>query len=187
MGRGVGPVSGGKGIVYINVAECGQLGREVRIVGLFTAVKSDIKFPSAPTRGTNESWFDPVVGGRGTLLFGENWRARMAAVVGGFGIGEASELTWGTEAFVGYRLSELTTLWFGYRYLSMDRDFGVGPARGEIDVNFQGQGAERRQCFIRSVDARRNCLANSIRDLQVDRDVISRVDIHVSLNPYCTR
>ena len=59
-------------------------------------------------------------------------------LVGGFDIGEASDLTWASEAFVGYRMTDLLTLWAGYRYLSIDRDFSTRLGPGELDMSFQG-------------------------------------------------
>jgi hypothetical protein len=44
--------------------------------------------------GTSESWVDPIVGVALRAPLSDRWFARRFADVGGFGIGDASELSW---------------------------------------------------------------------------------------------
>lgn len=53
---------------------------------------------------------------------------------GGFGVGDAADLSWGLTGVLGYRLEESTTLGFGYRY------YDVGFTGGELDLDIQFDG-----------------------------------------------
>ena len=86
----------------------------------------------------NKSFLDPVIGARWTATRGDRHVFRVSGLVGGFDIGEASDLIYGFDVLYGRRLSESRTLYLGYRYLSIDYDEGSGANRFEIDIDIQG-------------------------------------------------
>lgn len=58
--------------------------------------------------------------------------------VGGFGIGDASDLTWNLVAGVTYQVSECMDLRAGYRTLDIDYNSGGGPDEFGLDTRFHG-------------------------------------------------
>jgi len=62
----------------------------------------------------------------------ERWLLTLKGDIGGFGAG--TKLTWGGTGLLGYRLTEKTTLAFGYRYYSMEADSG----KFKFDVQYYG-------------------------------------------------
>lgn len=87
---------------------------DVRLVGNQAATRS---FSSS------DSWVDPLVGFRVTADFTDRWYGTAFADVGGFGVDNASDLTWQAYAGVGYRFNDTWSVQGGYRTLSIDRDF----------------------------------------------------------------
>ena len=65
-----------------------------------------------------EGWLDPLVGARFTHAFNDRWSVTLRGDVGGFGV--SSELVTNVSAVFGLRLTDATTLRFGYRLLQMD-------------------------------------------------------------------
>lgn len=79
-----------------------------------------------------DSWVDPVVAARLTVPLSENWFAMGLIDVGGFGIGEASDLSWQVLASFGYNFSDTWSARFGYRYLSIEKEFGGSDVNLEL-------------------------------------------------------
>jgi opacity protein-like surface antigen len=69
----------------------------------------------------SESWVDPVIAARVRVPFSERWFGAAFADLGGFGIGDSSDLTWQAFAGVGYRFNDTWSTQLGYRYLSIDK------------------------------------------------------------------
>ena len=86
----------------------------------------------------DEDWVDPIVGGRIQIDINEKLTFKARGDVGGFGVGSASDFAWNMLAGFGYRLSQRTTLWLGYRILDVDYDDGSGADLFEYDVNIRG-------------------------------------------------
>lgn len=74
------------------------------------------------SRSVGENWFEPVIGGRITKRLGDRWYATGRGDVGGFGIGEASDLSWQLMAILGYEISNAIDIGIGFRYFDMDYD-----------------------------------------------------------------
>ena len=70
----------------------------------------------------SESWVDPIVGLHLRAPLSERWFARGFADVGGFGLGDSSDLSWQLYAGAGYAINETWELEFGYRHLSIDKE-----------------------------------------------------------------
>ena len=112
---------------------------EAGIGGIYVRADSEIDLPSPlPDPDFEESWIDPALTFRVTTKLNERWRWRVAGLVGGFGIGEASQLSLGVETFLGRRIGENKTIWFGYRALSIDYERGSGLQSLEFDMILHG-------------------------------------------------
>jgi hypothetical protein len=98
----------GGGLRYYN------LDLDTRIIGNIA--------PGGRSFGTSESWVDPIVGVSVRAPLSDRWFARGFADVGGFGIGDASELSWQVYAGGGYVINETWAVEFGYRHLSLEKE-----------------------------------------------------------------
>lgn len=81
---------------------------------------------------SGDSWVDPVIAARARFPLSQRWFASGFADVGGFGIGDASELSWQVYASVGYQFNERWFTQLGYRFLSSDRELKSGDSRLEF-------------------------------------------------------
>ncbi len=68
----------------------------------------------------------------------ETWTAAVRGDIGGFGIGEASDLTWNVLAGFDYRAWENTSIKFGYRIYDIDYEGGSGAEAIGLDVRIRG-------------------------------------------------
>jgi hypothetical protein len=69
--------------------------------------------------GGTETWWEPVVGARGTIELSDRWTAALMADIGGFGVG-GDDLQWRVLGGVGYRPWENTSLKFGWQFYGID-------------------------------------------------------------------
>ena len=69
------------------------------------------------------NWADAVLSARVTHAFNEDWFGVAYADVGGFGLGDSSDVTWQAYIAAGYRLNESWSAVAGYRHLTFERDF----------------------------------------------------------------
>lgn len=96
-------------------------------------VELDPGSPLGPYRreiDSSNGWLDLVIGGRIRVKLPARLGLVMAGDVGGFGIGDASRLTWSASAFMTYGLSDHWELAGGWRSLDL--------ARGGVDIRMQG-------------------------------------------------
>jgi opacity protein-like surface antigen len=84
----------------------------------------DIAGAAAPSLSysSGESWFDAVIGFRAGAPINDRWAVRGFADVGGFGLGDSSELSWQAAGVVSYRFNDRWSGEIGYRYLSIEKD-----------------------------------------------------------------
>lgn len=80
--------------------------------------------PADQTFSSSESWFDPVIGVRVRAPLSPDWFINAFADVGGFGLGNASDLSWQAYGGLGYRFNERWSMQGGYRHLSIEKDLG---------------------------------------------------------------
>jgi opacity protein-like surface antigen len=80
--------------------------------------------PGVPDRTfpRSDSWVDAVVGVHLRAPISDRWFARGFADVGGFGLGDSSELSWQVYAGGGYSFNETWAVEFGYRYMSIEKE-----------------------------------------------------------------
>jgi hypothetical protein len=80
----------------------------------------------------SKSWVDPFVGAQLNVALSERWWLDLHGDVGGFNVG--SKLAWQAYADVGYRASDLVSVYLGYRALDMDYESGSGSTLFRYDV-----------------------------------------------------
>lgn len=90
------------------------------------------------SRTSRVTWWDPYVGARVRWPFAKRWSLGLYGDVGGFGLKNASELTWQAQAVLSYHLSRHWALTLGYRALNVDRVEGSGSAREGLDATYHG-------------------------------------------------
>lgn len=73
---------------------------------------------------SSNAWVDPVIGIRGSWRMSGQWRAATSLDVGGFDLGDASDLSWQAVAEVEYRFADTWSAITGYRHLSIERPLG---------------------------------------------------------------
>jgi opacity protein-like surface antigen len=68
------------------------------------------------------AWTDIVIGGRATAPISDRWTARVFGDIGGFGIGDSSDLSWEFVGTLSYVLSDRWSMQIGYRHLSIKQE-----------------------------------------------------------------
>jgi len=82
------------------------------------ALNLDVGLTPGPQGVESKSWLDPLVGIRYVRPLGERWRARLRADLGGFGI--SSDLTFNVLVGADFNMTKHSSLFMGYRYLTLD-------------------------------------------------------------------
>lgn len=70
----------------------------------------------------SDNWTDLTLGVSGYADLSERWFLAGFVDVGGFGIGDSSELSWQAFGALGYRFNEKWSAELGYRYLSIEQE-----------------------------------------------------------------
>ncbi len=112
----------------------------IRLMGglRYNYLKQEIEVGGGPTFGGSESWVEPVVGAQVTLYLSERWTATVRGDIGGFGVGDASDLTWNALAGFDYRAWESTSIKFGYRIYDIEYESGSGADTLGLDAQMMG-------------------------------------------------
>lgn len=84
------------------------------------------------------SWTDLLLAARVKHHFNARWSGIAYGDLGGFGLDDASELSWRAFAGAGYQFNERWSAVGGYQYLSIDRDFERTNITSEIAGPFLG-------------------------------------------------
>lgn len=84
----------------------------------------DFDPPALSTIDRDQDWVDGFVGARCQWDFAKRFTLGARGDVGGFDIGDASDLAWQAEALFGWRMGKSATLAAGYRILDVDYDHG---------------------------------------------------------------
>jgi len=90
------------------------------------------------TRGGDEEWIEVCVGARMVVRINERWKFAVRGDVGGFGIGDASDLTWILLAGFDYKPWRRTSIKFGYKIYDIDYETGSGGDRFGFDGQMRG-------------------------------------------------
>lgn len=97
--------------------------------------KAELSVPNATLLQSSEGWWDGLVGARLLYPLNPHWSLVGWLDVGGGG----SKLSWQAIAGVNYRYSSSTTVKFGYRHFSFERD-GVPVAKASLSGVYVGVG-----------------------------------------------
>lgn len=92
------------------------------------------------TAGGSHDYFEPVIAGRLGVNFAEEWTFLLYGDVGGFGVGNGSELTWTFLAGFHWSPWENTSIEAGYRLYSID--FKTGSGSDEFGYNVFQHGPQ---------------------------------------------
>jgi opacity protein-like surface antigen len=125
----------------MNLKEGGNEVPSMRIMagGRYHYFKQEINnFPGVGTLGGSRDWFELVLGAQFLVPMGEKWLATARGDVGGFGIGEASDLTASAMAGVGYEFARNWLVKLGYRYYTIDYSTGSGLDTFGVEGNMHG-------------------------------------------------
>ncbi len=88
------------------------------------------------------NWADAVLSARVKHAFNEDWFGVAYADVGGFGLGESSDVTWQAYLAAGYRFNASWSAVAGYRHLMFERDFDGRTVTSDVGgpvIGFQKQ------------------------------------------------
>jgi opacity protein-like surface antigen len=88
--------------------------------------------------GGSKDWFEPVLGAQLLAPMGQKWLATARGDVGGFGVADASDITWSAMAGVGYEFARNWMAKLGYRYYYIDYSDGTGTDALGIEGNMHG-------------------------------------------------
>ena len=111
-----------KGFTVLAGARFADLGGKLS----FTGINAD------RSGSQSKSWVDPFVGAQVNVALSDRWWFDLHGDVGGFDVG--SKLAWQAYADVGYRASDLVSVYLGYRALDIDYESGSGSALFRYDV-----------------------------------------------------
>lgn len=90
-----------------------------------------------PTLGGDVGWWEPVIGVRGMRVLNPKWTVIASLDLGGFGAG-GNDLQVGANIGFDWRPWEKTSLFFGWRYYSMDFSTTLATGPFAYDVSQHG-------------------------------------------------
>ena len=98
---------------------------DVFIGGRYNHIYGEIGIPSIPVKTDDTLAFvDPIVGGRVFIPMSKTWFFGLRGDIGGFGIGNASDLALNGSAFFNWQITQPLSMQFGYRALYMKYNEG---------------------------------------------------------------
>jgi hypothetical protein len=106
-----------------------------------SSIETHLEGPGAAPDATfsrDGGWTDVLIASRVSRQFNDKWYGVAYADVGGFGIGDSSDLTWQAFAAGGFRINETWSAVGGYRHLSIERAFGAFDVTADVSGPFLG-------------------------------------------------
>jgi hypothetical protein len=89
---------------------------DVFVGGRFNYSYMEIGIPSIPLKtDSTKQWVDPFVGGRILIPLSKSWFLGLRGDIGGFGIGNASDLALNGNVSINWQINDLLSLHGGYR------------------------------------------------------------------------
>jgi hypothetical protein len=82
------------------------------------SLETGVTLTPGPQGLQQETWVDPLVGVRHIRPLGQRWRAIARADLGGFGV--SSDLTFNAIVGADFNMTKHSSLFLGYRYLTLD-------------------------------------------------------------------
>ena len=104
----------------------------------YTRAELDGRFPNFPNRQFDETrdWVDPLVGARVQVGILPSVNLSVIGDVGGFDVGDASELTWMVAPTVNWRPGRRWSLHAGYKHMKAERERPF--TNRDLDVELSG-------------------------------------------------
>ncbi len=90
-----------------------------------------------PVLGGDEGWWEPVIGARAMWELNDRWAAIASLDLGGFGAG-GNDLQLGANVLFDWKPWDRTSIYFGYRYFSMDYSTTLATGPFAYDVSQHG-------------------------------------------------
>jgi hypothetical protein len=98
---------------------------DVFVGGRYNYIYGEIGIPSVPVKRDNTLAFvDPIVGGRVFIPLAKNWYLGLRGDIGGFGIGNASDIALNGNVFVNWQITPFVSTQLGFRALYMKYNEG---------------------------------------------------------------
>lgn len=113
---------------------------DVQFGARYNSLRQEITITSpapTPVLGGDESWWEAVVGARGMWELNDRWAAIASIELGGFGAG-GNDLQVGANIGFDFKPWDRTSLFFGYRYFSMDYSTTLATGPFAYDVSQHG-------------------------------------------------
>jgi hypothetical protein len=116
-----------------------RLSKNLEIIGGGRYFKAEVEYADGPEdrQKAEQSWVDPIIGGRFSMEMTKALVFTFRADVGGFGIG--SDIQWNIAAGFGYRISNITFL-AAYRIWYAKYKSGSGNSLFVYDITTSGPG-----------------------------------------------
>ena len=112
---------------------------DVFVGGRYFQIEPAITIIGAPgEQSITDSRIDPFLGLRIGWDMSYRWAVGFRGDIGGFGIGDAAQLSWQASGEFGFRLSRRVVIIAGYRYLEYDTVAGEAGDRNGVDLRQQG-------------------------------------------------
>jgi hypothetical protein len=86
----------------------------------------------------DNDWADPIIGARASAPIHDRASIDVRGDIGGFGIGEASDLTWRADIVLRIRIYEGLGAFAGWQALDIDQERGSGAGEYTYDLRFSG-------------------------------------------------
>jgi hypothetical protein len=99
-----------------------DVGAGIRFGSLDLGIDLNGNLAADQSFASSDTWADPVIAARVLVPFGDRWYGKAFADVGGFGVGDASDLTWQAYASLGYRFNQRWSAEVGYRHFAVERE-----------------------------------------------------------------
>jgi hypothetical protein len=114
--------------------------------GRFVVLKQTLDYSSGNDVSDRKSYVDPFLGARITWLLSKMWSFDVRGNVGGFSVGNASELTWVLAPEFSMHLSKNAIINLGYKAYDITTEQESGAERTQLDGRMFGPfvGAEFR-------------------------------------------
>jgi hypothetical protein len=107
--------------------------------GRYRYIRQKVKgIPIIGSAGGSRDYIEPLLGWQLLAPMGEKWMATARGDIGGFGIGDGSELTWSVMAGAGWIFADQWMLKLGYRYHYLDYSDGSGLSEFGLEGDMHG-------------------------------------------------
>jgi len=107
---------------------------DLMVGGRYTHLETEVSVGPFIDLDETQDFVAPVVGGRLLFELSVRWLMSFKTDFGGFGVGDAADLSWGATGIIGYRISHRTILGFGYRFYDAEFD----KSKVDLDVQYHG-------------------------------------------------